>query len=79
MKTIATLLFAMLTLSACSEKDEVASCCKTVINVDWEWANNNLDGKYWETTFIDCNNNVTIVDNGFSYYPPYEIGYRDCN
>lgn len=79
MKKTITLLCALFTLASCSEKTEVANCCKAVINVDWEWANANLDGKYWETTFIDCQNNVSIVDNGFSYYAPYEVGDKVCD
>lgn len=79
MKSTIILLGALFTLASCSEKEEIPECCKSVIEVNWEWANANLDGKNWETTIIDCNNNVSIVDNGFSYYAPYEVGDRVCD
>lgn len=79
MKYLIVIIVYLLVSSCSTKKSEVAECCKTVISVDWEWANANLDGKYWEITTIDCNNNVTVKDVGFSYYPIYEVGDNLCN
>lgn len=69
-------------LSACSEKNEVADCCKEVVNVHYEISMNNatIGQKEWIVTYRDCQGNITeeFVYRG-STRPQIYIGDLDCS
>ncbi len=76
------LLFICFVLTGCA-KEEVASCCKTAISVDYTVRQSGmyLGGKFWTATFLDCESNVTqeALNQYPTNTPPIAVGYQICD
>jgi hypothetical protein len=75
-------LILSVALIACSEKSEVAECCKEVVDVYYEisMSQGTVGRKMWYATKRDCEGNIV---NEFVYMgstrPQIYIGDLDCN